>query len=517
MTLFFNILLVASFIFASAISVQYFVHMFQLNSYKMKVQIVWLKKNFFKSVLLRLISSAVVLASILLLEDSAGKITASVIFLIVGFFTLPKKAKKPLVYTMRVIRLLITVFILTSVTVFCSIVFNFMLLLPVYYLFLPLLILIANIINRPAELAVNRYYINDAKKIIKSMPDLKVIGVTGSYGKTSVKFYLNKLLSAKYNVLMTPESYNTTLGVVKTVRNSLRATHEIFICEMGAKDVGHIKEICDIVEPDYGIITSIGSQHLESFKTIDRVVQGKFELADAVPDDKGAVFLNYDNEYIRNRKVGKKTVTYGLISENAPEYLASDIKTSKNGSEFSVVKDGIKTVFNTKLIGKNNVQNIIGAISVANTLGVSMNDLQIQVRRLESVPHRLQLIKGNNCLIIDDAYNSNPTGAKSALDTLAEFEGMKILVTPGMIELGKVQDECNREFGKQASEICDFVILVGKEQTRSIFEGLETAGYDKERIYIASDLQDALSKADSLKSAGSEKVVLLENDLPDNY
>ena len=138
---------------------------------------------------------------------------------------------------------------------------------------------------------MNRWYINDAKKIIKNCPDLLVIGITGSFGKTSVKYFLDELLSVKYNVLKTPGNFNTTLGVVKTIRSSLRATHDIFLCEMGAKNIGDIKEICDIVHPKMGIITSVGEMHLESFKSIENVRKTKFELADSLPEN-GKIFLN---------------------------------------------------------------------------------------------------------------------------------------------------------------------------------------------------------------------------------
>ena len=159
----------------------------------------------------------------------------------------------------------------------------------------PLLTVIGNIVNSPIEKANRQYYINDAKKMLKACPDLKVIGITGSYGKTSVKYYLSTVLKAKYNVLMTPESYNTPMGVVKTIREQLRPTHEVFVCEMGARHVGDIKEICDIVFPEYGIITSIGEQHLETFKSIDNIIKTKFELYDAV-SDKSKMFLNGDTE-----------------------------------------------------------------------------------------------------------------------------------------------------------------------------------------------------------------------------
>ena len=146
-----------------------------------------------------------------------------------------------------------------------------------------------------------------------------------------------------------------------------------------------------------------------------------------------------------------------------------------------------------------------------------MEDLIRQVKTLESVPHRLQLIKGNRALIIDDAYNSNPSGAKAALDTLSAFDGFKILVTPGMIELGAKQDECNHTFGRQAAAVCDYVVLVGERQTKSIYNGLTDAKYDPNKIIVAPNLQQALKSVENIKTGGLQKVVLLENDLPDNY
>ena len=155
--------------------------------------------------------------------------------------------------------------------------------LQLLFIMMPFLVLLANLINRPVERAIDRYYINDAARILRQMPELKIIGVTGSYGKTSVKYFLSALLSVRYNVLYTPGNYNTTLGVVRTVREQMKPFHEIFVCEMGARETGDIKEICDLVHPEYGIITSIGPQHLQSFHTIDNIIATKFELADAVP------------------------------------------------------------------------------------------------------------------------------------------------------------------------------------------------------------------------------------------
>ncbi len=381
--------------------------------------------------------------------------------------------------------------------------------------FVPLTILLANLINRPVELAINRHYINDAKKILAGCKNLTVIGITGSFGKTSVKYFLDTLLSVKYNVLKTPGNFNTPLGVVKTIRGSLRATHDIFLCEMGAKNVGDIKEICDIVHPKHGIITSVGPMHLESFKTLDNVKKTKFELADALPAD-GMLFLNMDNENICDMANGRQYVAYGIDSTEG--YFVSDLHISEKGSEFKMTSpEGATCDYRTKLIGRHNVLNIAGAVAVANRLGISLEELRPAVRKLESVPHRLELINKGAYTVIDDAYNSNPSGTKAALEALSMTEGCKILVTPGMIELGEMEYALNREFGENAAKVCDYVALVGKKQTEAIYEGLVSAGFDASKIYVADSLNDAMANVYGLTTDGKRKIILLENDLPDNY
>lgn len=300
----------------------YYMHMFQQNSYKMLVQCKWYAKNIANVAIRGMF--AVIGAIFLFLPQNflMGAVISNILCLIVN---LPRKAKKPLVFTTRVKRMIVSAVIMVGI-IFALESFLYTenekssLLVSFTLILAPLFVLITNIINKPVELCVKNYYINDAKKIIASMPNLIVIGITGSYGKTSTKFFLEKILSSKYNVLMTPESYNTTMGVVKTIRESLKPTHEIFICEMGAKGIGHIKEICDIVKPKFGIITSIGPQHLESFKTIENIITAKFELCDALPND-GVIFLNGDNEYIRNNKINKKAVYYGLENNGKKRFL----------------------------------------------------------------------------------------------------------------------------------------------------------------------------------------------------
>ncbi len=547
LVIFFIILLVSF-----TVNFVHYMHMFQLNSYSPWEQGQWMKKNV-GNIVLRHIWAVLAAAYIVfacayassytphehVLEDGVeqivyGEAVSQFIFMIfsanfficsailaVGLiFCKRKPAKKKLVFTPRVIRMCVTSAIVYGAVCALSMIFGFesgwfmpvLCLWQIFSLFMPM---IANFINKPIEKAVNNYYINDAKRIINELPNTTVIGITGSYGKTSTKFYLNKLLSAKYNVLMTPESYNTTMGVVKTVRGSLNASHEIFICEMGAKGVGEIKEICDIVHPKHSMITSIGEQHLETFKSVENIIKTKFEIVDCITD--GTVVLNYDNEFIRSHGTDKNKITYGIGDGNY-NYKATDIKVSPKGTSFTVIHKGESYEFSTKLLGSHNVQNIVGAIAMAHFMGVPMRDLVFPVKRLECVPHRMEILdKGNGVTVIDDAFNSNPAGARAALGTLAMMEDCeRILVTPGMVELGEREYDLNRELGEFAADCCDAAILVGERQAPPIKEGLLKKGYPEDKIYVVKSLNEGIKIAYGLNQ-GRKRVILLENDLPDNY
>lgn len=497
----------------------YATHMFQLNSYKNETQIKWHIKNsfdFFKKTVFLILGIILALTVKNTFVLVICVLIASLISIVLNF---PPKAKKPLVYTKRIVRLLITDLLIYIAFNLCNflLVDNIQLqfiLQMTFCILAPFVLLLANFINMPIELAINNYYINDAKKIIRSHKSLITIGVTGSYGKTSVKFMLGTLLGAKYNVLVTPESYNTPLGITKTIRKSLRATHDIFVCEMGAKYVGEIKEICNIVNPNHGIITSIGPQHLETFKTLENVIKTKFELADSLPDS-GMLFLNGEDINIRSNHHYSSAITYGFSSNN--NYYASDICVSSKGTSFIVHHNSEQTMFNTVLLGQHNVLNLLGAIAICCELGIELNKLPPFVKIIQPVEHRLQLSHQGNTTVIDDAYNSNPSGVKAAMNVLSLFDGFKIVVTPGMVELGDIQEEENYKFGALMAKVCDFVVLVGPKQTAPILKGLTDNGFDSANIFITSDLTEGANKAFSLQSNNSNKIVLFENDLPDNY
>ena len=364
------------------------------------------------------------------------------------------------------------------------------------------------------------------------------IGITGSYGKTSTKFILKTILSEKYNVLATPESYNTTMGNVKIIRKELKPEHQVFISEMGARYPGDIRKICDFVYPQIGIITSIGPQHLESFKTIENVAKTKSELLRALPikgeaknlaqmysslNDKAfkkdsAIFLPVDgafcSELYKNEK-NRTKFSYSVSDKSASVY-AKNIKMSSEGCKFTAVtpKGDIECV--SKLLGELNIQNILGAIAIAIYLDLSKEQIARGVSKIEPVAHRLQILPSNNgTIVIDDAFNSNPVGSKMALDVLKEFKGRKIVITPGMVELGEKEEYYNNEFGKHMAKCTDIAILVGVKRSKPIEKGLLDAGFDSMNIYVVPDLDAATKKLAEITNVGD--VVLFENDLPDNY
>ncbi len=515
---------------------RYNLHMFQLNGYKNGEHIHWLKKNVSRQYLLILIGISGILSMCLPHIVTLLLQTAAALICMKYYLYLKKtNTKKKLVYTARVKRLILTDSILVILLLVLTGVFLGVSRIAGAFAILTALQIIAlvivNWINRPVEGMINQHYINDAKKKLRSVPDLTVIGVTGSYGKTSVKYYLDTLLKEHFEVLITPESYNTPMGVVKTIRSSLKPSHQIFICEMGARHVGDIKEICDIVHPEHGIITSVGPQHLETFFNIDNIVNTKFELADALPEV-GLLFLNGDNEYIRNHSDKYKNKIFYTTGEWAKArelesqieegevsryYQTGDVKLSRTGTEFTVTApDGEKETFQMRLLGEYNVINVAGAVAVANTLGIPLKQLKVPVRRIQPVAHRMQLLERGNYTIIDDAFNSNPVGSRAAVETLKQFEGVRILITPGMVELGEKEEEYNYKFGTYAADCCDYILLVGEKHTAPIHKGVLESGFSQERCRVFEKLEDALSFAYSIKAEG-HKFILLENDLPDNY
>ena len=496
--------------------------MMQQNSYRNNRYYRWLTGSKSLSSISRLIDLFLLIMLFTRFPETIVGSIVSVVLLIKAIKELRTKYKKPLVFTRRATRLYIACLVVTALLV----VGGCLLLTPSLYwtirllmlsaVLSPAIILFANLLMKPIEKSINRRFYNEAKKILSQMPELTIIGVTGSYGKTSTKHYLYRILSEKYNVIMTPGSFNTPMGVIRTVREQMKPYYNIFIVEMGAKQIGDIKEICDLVCPTIGIVTAVGEQHLESFKTIENVQRTKFELIDALPAD-GLAVINNDFPYIANRPVENVPVKRYTIADTGADYHIEDIRYDTDATRFTVVGGGERIELSTKLIGECNLSNLMAAVITARHLQVPVPSIQYGVSRIEQVEHRLNMKRTPGGIsIIDDAFNSNPDGARMALDVLRRMtQGKRIIITPGMIELGKKQVEYNYILGKQIAEVCDYVMIVGRYNREAILKGLQEKNYPEDKVFVADTFTDAQARLAQIAQPGD--TVLYENDLPDTF
>jgi UDP-N-acetylmuramoyl-tripeptide--D-alanyl-D-alanine ligase len=497
--------------------------MMQQNSYRNERYMRWLRTSGDTTSSIRL---AALIVFFFTLMPQVGFIAGIVCSLLLFVFNILKlttaKYKKPLVWTPRARRIygvaLVIALLISAIAVLLVPDVQLLpTLLVALFLVSHVVMMAAIVVLQPVENHINKGFYDDAARILRSMPDLKVIGITGSYGKTSTKHYLNRILQEQWDVLMTPGSYNTTMGVIRTVREMMKPYTEIFICEMGAKNIGDIKEICDLVHPQIGIITAVGEQHLESFKTIENVQRTKFELADAIPAD-GFVMVNNDFEYAASRKVDNTLALRYAIGSTDVDYYATDITYGKNGSRFNLhTPDGNVYPFETRLVGECNISNLLPAIAIALRLGMPVEKVQFAVGRVEQVEHRLNMKQTpGGITIIDDAFNSNPHGSRMALDVLrAMTSGKRIIITPGMIELGSKQWEANEAFGRHIAECADIAIVVGEYNRDAILSGLRDGGMPEERVHAVDTFAQAQQTL--ARCAASGDTVLYENDLPDTF
>lgn len=522
---------------------KYFLHMIQLEGYKNNKFKKWIKDYDYKAfskkqkyAFFGIIIMTVIYTFVSIFVKNAILLD---IFMVVWIGDIiysvnlkKEKAKKDLVFTKRAKRLFISNFTvilieLLIVTVILIIppyakYYTYpltLLLLSTIYYFEPYNMIMANVLVAPIEKRINKYYYDKAYDKVRTFKDLKIVGITGSFGKTSTKFITSTILQEKYRVLKTPESYNTPMGISKVINNDLTDEYEVFVVEMGARNIGDIKEVAKLANPRIGVLTAIGPTHLETFKNVENIMKTKYELIEELPPEGIAIF-NYDNKYIRKLadKTFKEKILYGMEDIEKLDIYATDLEVSEFGSTFILKdKEGNSVKCRTKLLGKHNIQNLLAGAAVGKALGLTLDEIARGIEKVEPVPHRLQLINpGTGVIVIDDAFNSNPVGAKAALDVINQFKDRrKIIVTPGMVELGEHEVEANKEFGKNIANVCDYVILIGQNRTKPIFDGLREMNYSKDKIYVVSTLNEATVKLQGLVKPGD--VVLFENDLPDTY
>ncbi len=327
----------------------------------------------------------------------------------------------------------------------------------------------------PIDSLFKKILVYRARAKRKKMVDLTVIGITGSFGKTTVKDELFHILMPKYQVLKTERNYNTPLGIAKTIMQNLKPKHEIFVCEMAAYQPGNIKAIARIIKPKIGIITAVGPMHLERFGSMENILKTKLELIETLPPD-GVGFL--------------------------PKNLEPQIKNYHSPAkvEFFSSKEEL-------------------FIKIGKIFDISQEEVLGYLKTMPPTPHRQEIIKASgNITIIDDTYNSNPAGFMMALETLKNIKAeRKILVTPGMIELGEKQFELNKEAAQSAAKIADYVIIVGETNKKALEKGLKEELKDdfEKKVFWTPNLDSAKKKLSEITLPNS--AILLENDLPDHY
>jgi len=336
-----------------------------------------------------------------------------------------------------------------------------------------------------------------ATKKMAKLNNLTVIGITGSYGKTSTKEFLASIISSKFNILKTEESINTEIGVAKTVLAKLTSKHEVFIVEMGAYKRGEIAAICGIVHPKIGIITGINQQHIGLFGSIENTMDTKFELIKSLQADGFAIF-NSANKYVqkmadRARKERsdlsiwnyKRVNNKNLIGKNLLFVYETEVETDK--LSFKLSYHGQTLACQTKLLGAQHVDNILGAACASLILGFPFKKLTTAISKLDSPAKTMRLVSsGTKAILVDDTYNANPDGVLAALEYMRILKGVKILVLTPLIELGENADNIHRILGKKAAEICNLILLTNLNYVNSFTAGASAVAHGKEKIQIVN-------------------------------
>jgi UDP-N-acetylmuramoyl-tripeptide--D-alanyl-D-alanine ligase len=448
----------------------------------------------------------------------------------------PAPAKKPLIYTSRIRRLIaaIGVVALALAAVAVAIThfalasrdpFGYSVIAPTGVIFSYLvldagIVAAGNAAARPIEAGLRQRYINDAKNRVRRL-NPRIIGITGSYGKTTTKELLGTILSSRFPTLRTPESWNTLMGVTRAIRERLTAEDEIFVVEMGAYKRGEIRALCELSgPPSIGILTGINEQHLERFGGIQNTIKAKYELIQAVQPGGLAIF-NVDNAYCRalaEQTTHARVARVGLSHESGHlDYTARDVSVSADGTRFTCAAGETELNFRTALLGEHFILNVLAATAAAMECGMTLQQIAAAVAAMPPVPHRLQLLpSASGITTIDDAYSANPDGARAALKVLSQMNGgRRILVTPGFVELGNREREFNHELGTLASGSCDLLVLVGARHTEPIRDGAVDAGMNPDVIKVVDSVHAARGFLSEISKSGD--TILFENDLPDNY
>lgn len=517
--------------------IRFFLHIFQLETYKFDRYGRWLGDHLGTVVRLSHAVGASVLALAAIgfsLYEPAWVAVAVLPAWALAFISSRRyrsdQEKKPLAFTARMTRLAVTTGVVALLPVVAGGIYGGSMGDPsgfFWYLFgflvtdlgAPLWVACGALLMSPVETAIQEGFKREARQHLQERPDLTILGITGSYGKTSTKFIVAELLRQKYNVYATPSSYNTPMGLCLAVNEHLKPEHQALVLEYGIRYPGDIEELCSIARPDISVVTTVGVAHLETMGSVDAIAEEKGELVERTRDG-GPTVLNADDDRVNAMADRAQGPVWRVSTKGHPEadVTAHNIRYDTSGTSFVVRDDtGTEATFQTQLLGTHNVLNVLLAVAVGRSMGLRLRQMAHAAGRLEPIEHRLQLREQGDVTIIDDAFNSNPIGARNAVEILGQMnEGRRVIVTPGMVEMGERQWTENKTLGTHiAQHDLDLAILIGADQTAAIREGLSDAQFPEERVKVFSSLFDAQEFLSSYLQSGD--VVLYENDLPDQY
>lgn len=416
--------------------------------------------------------------------------------------------------TKRILRLIIT-YMFFLIILFIIVNKNYH--LELYYLvFLisPFIIILSNFINYPIELMIKTYYKNKAKSCLKESSNLIKIAITGSYGKTSTKNILTKILEKKYITLASPKSYNTLMGISKVINRDLNTSCEVLILELGAYRKGEIKEMTKLIDPHIGIITDVGYQHIETFKTIDNVLKAKTELIDYM-NDSSVCIINGDNQYLRNKEYRLEPLFYGLLDNN--KICAKNIKINNGEMSFDIYyEENFQINIQTYLLGIHNIKNILACFGIVQKLknyNIEISNLEFKdsLLSIKPIKHRLSYEFVRNIHIYDDSYNSNIVGFQNSIEVIKQINLKKILITPGIVDCGKMTKELNEKIAVEIEDVFDEVYIIDNYSGRFIYNALDKCN---KNLFVS--FKEAFNEVLN-KYINEEICLLIENDLPDNF
>jgi UDP-N-acetylmuramoyl-tripeptide--D-alanyl-D-alanine ligase len=500
-----------------------YLHLFQQEEYDGRRFLAWLIENRAWDRRLSLVLAAIFAAQLILRVAPPGVFAALTGAACLGIAAIerdPRRtAKKPLAMTARAKRIYVVALVLAAgAGLVAALSSDLVLVWLIPVQLMPIALVGANLLIAPFEARVQARYWREARAALQQA-NPTVIAVTGSYGKTSVKHILGHVLETAGPTLITPGSVNTAMGIARIIRERLAAHHRYFVVEMGAYGIGSIERLCALTPPRLGIVSAIGKAHYERFKSLDAVARAKFELAEAVRDNGGTLIVAAEvMEFARPREFieGHRDMVVTVGADDDADLAVKSLRQEPDGIVATISWRSEGYELRAPLFGLHQGQNLALAFAAACTLGMPPEDVVASLKSAPQIAHRLEVKRqGDGPTVIDDAYNSNPVGFESALallDALRRPGGRRILVTPGMAELGSEHEAEHARIGRLAASHVDVLVAVAPHRVAPLAAAFAEAAPERDLVSCPS-FAEAKNWLD--RNVEGHDVVLIENDLPD--